>query len=53
MSPALTLVVLVLAVVCFLLAAAGVTTLRRPVAFGWLGLALLVLIPLVSTWQAL
>lgn len=53
MSAPVQLVVLLLALICFLLAAAGVTTLRRPVAFGWLGLALLVLIPLVSTWQSL
>jgi hypothetical protein len=53
MSAPWQLVVYLLAVVCFLAAFYGVTTLRHPLAFGWLGAALVTLVPLVSAFRAL
>jgi hypothetical protein len=52
-SAAWQVVVYLLAVVCFVLAAAGVNTVRHPIGLGWLGLALVTLVPLVAAFQAL
>lgn len=53
MSASLTVVVLILAIVLFLAAAWGVTNARRPIALGWIGLALVTLVPLVGAFKAL
>jgi hypothetical protein len=53
MSPALTVIVYVIAIVLFVLAAWGVTGLRRPIALGWLGVALVTLVLLVGAIEAL
>jgi uncharacterized membrane protein len=53
MSTELQLVVYVLAVVCFVLGAFEVRLPRHPFHFGWLGLALVTLVPLVAAFQAL
>lgn len=53
MSPALQVIVYVIAIVCFLAAAWGVTGLRRPIALGWLGVALVTLVLLAGALDAL
>lgn len=53
MSPALALVIYVLAVVCFVLGAFEVRLPRHPFSFGWAGAALVALVPLVAAYQAL
>lgn len=53
MSPALQVVIYTTAIVCFGLATAGVTATRRPVHFGWLGVALVTLVLLAGAFEAL
>jgi len=53
MSAPWQVIVYVLAIVCFMAAAWGVTTVRRSIAIGWLGLALVTLVPLVAALKAL
>ncbi len=53
MSPAVQLVVYLAALVCFLLAAWGVHPRQRPAfEFGWVGLALVTLVPLFAAFKA-
>ncbi len=53
MSAAGQVVCYLLAVVCFLLATWGVTTVRHPINLVALGLALVTLVWLVGAWRAL
>lgn len=52
MSPEVALVCYSLAIVLFVLAGLGVTTVRRPVALGWFGAALITLPLLVGALDA-
>lgn len=53
MSPELQVVAYAMAIVCFVLAAWGVTTLRRPIALGWLGVALVTAVLLAEALKAM
>lgn len=52
MSPEWQVVVYVAAIACFLAAAWGVTGRRRPIALGWLGVALVTLVLLAGAFEA-
>jgi hypothetical protein len=53
MSPALQVAIYAAAIVCFVLAALGFTGgARRPIALGWLGVALVTLVLLVGAVEA-
>jgi hypothetical protein len=52
MAPELAVVLYAAAIVCFLLATWGITGVRRPIALGWLGVALVTVVLLADALKA-